>query len=130
MGNGLAFSSGKLTLLQIIQQVYNEQTAPGLTTQPNFLHYEAFLRPHFNLASNRLVLDYRFRYGFFQDTSGGHYSFRRFTSDFGHTFYPEKQDGHRRLDSILLMLLPRSVSRCHCAVRINSGVVWSLAARG
>jgi len=84
-----------------IQQVYNEQTAPGLTTQPNFLHYEAFLRPHFNLASNRLVIDYRFRYGFFQDTSGGHYSFRRFTSDFGHTFYPEKQDGHRRLDSIL-----------------------------
>ena len=31
-----------------IGQVYTEQTAPGLATQPNFLHYEAFLRPHYD----------------------------------------------------------------------------------
>jgi hypothetical protein len=98
-----------------IRQVYNEQTAPGLTTQPNFLHYEAFLRPHFNLASNRFVIDYRFRYGYFQDTSSGHYSFRRFTSDFGHTFYPETENGHRRLDSILTARLKISMSNTGAA---------------
>jgi hypothetical protein len=84
-----------------IEQAFDETTAPGLLTQPNFLHYEAFLRPHFSLASNRFQIDYRFRYGYFQDTSTGHYSFRRFVSDFGHTFYPETEDGHRRLDSII-----------------------------
>jgi hypothetical protein len=98
-----------------IQQVYNEQTAPGLARQANFLHYEAFLRPHFSLASNRFVIDYRFRYGFFQDTSGGHYSFRRFTSDFGHTFYPETENGHRRLDSILTARFRISMSNTGAA---------------
>jgi len=83
-----------------IEQLFNEATAPGLLTQPNFLHYELFLRPHFSLASNRFLIDYRFRYGYFQDTSTGHYSFRRAVLDFGHSFYPESEGGHRRLDSV------------------------------
>lgn len=84
-----------------IGQVYTEQTAPGLTSQPTFLHFEAFLRPHFSLASNRIQFDYRFRYGYFHDTDTGHYSFRRLVADFGHSFYPESENGHRRLDSVL-----------------------------
>ena len=84
-----------------IAQVYTEQTAPGLTSQPTFLHFEAFLRPHFTLASNRIQFDYRFRYGYYHDTDTGHYSFRRLVADFGHSFYPESENGHRRLDSVL-----------------------------
>ena len=94
-----------------IDEVYNEQTAPGLTTQPNFLHYEIFLRPHFAFASQRIQIDYRFRYGFFQDTSTGHYSFTRFVTDFGHSFYPETQSGHRRLDSVFTARVRLSMSQ-------------------
>jgi hypothetical protein len=93
-----------------IGQVYTEQTAPGLTTQPSFLHYEAFLRPHFSLASDRFTVDYRFRYGYFQDLSTGHYSFRRFVADFGHSIYPETDNGHRRLDSVLTVRFRISMS--------------------
>ncbi len=100
-------SSTKVTS---IGQVYTEQTAPGLTSQPAFLHFEAFLRPHFSLLSNHVQLDYRFRYGYFHDTNTGHYSFRRFVSDFGHSIYPESENGHRRLDSVLSLRLRISMS--------------------
>jgi hypothetical protein len=89
------------TKVTSIGQVYTEQTAPGLTSQPTLLHFEAFLRPHFSLASNHLQFDYRFRYGYFHDTDTGHFSFRRFVADFGHSLYPESENGHRRLDSVL-----------------------------
>lgn len=89
------------TKVTSIGQVYTEQTAPGLVSQPNFVHLEAFLRPHFALASEHIQFDYRFRYGYFHDTDTGHYSFRRFVADFGHSLYPESENGHRRLDSIL-----------------------------
>ena len=89
------------TKVTSIGQVYTEQTAPGLTSQPTFVHLEAFLRPHFALASNHFQVDYRFRYGYFHDADTGHYSFRRFVADFGHSLYPESENGHRRLDSVL-----------------------------
>ena len=92
-----------------IQTVYTEQTAPGLTTQPNFLHYEIFPYIH-HLFADRFLLDYRFRYGYFQDTSTGHYSFRRLDLDFGHSFFPEREDNHRRLDSIFTTRFKLSLS--------------------
>jgi len=91
-------SSTKVTS---IGQVYDETTAPGLASQPTFLHVEAFLRPHFAFASEHIQLSYRFRYGYYRDTDTGHYSFRRFVADFGHTIYPESEGGIRRLDSVL-----------------------------
>jgi len=91
-------SSTKVTS---IGQVYDESTAPGLASQPTFLHLEAFLRPHFALASEHIQVNYRFRYGYFRDTDTGHYSFRRFVADFGHAIYPESQNGIRRPDSVL-----------------------------
>jgi len=91
-------SSTKVTS---IGQVYDEATAPGLASQPTFLHVEALLRPHFSLASEHIQFNYRFRYGYFHDTDTGHYSFRRFVADFGHAIYPESQDGIRRPDSVL-----------------------------
>jgi hypothetical protein len=93
-----------------IGQAYTEQTAPGLTSQPPFLHFEAFVRPHFSLASNHVEFDYRFRYGYFHDTDTGHYSFRRFVADFGHSIYPESENGHRRLDSVLSIRFRLSMS--------------------
>src|SRR5260221_9779305 len=91
-------SSTKVTS---IGQVYDETTAPGFASQPTFLHVEALLRQHFSLASEHIQFNYRFRYGYFHDTDTGHYSFRRFLSDFGHSLYPESENGHRRLDSVL-----------------------------
>lgn len=82
-----------------IQTEYNEQTAPGLSSQPNFLHYELLLNPHV-LLWDRFNIDYGIHYGYFQDTSTGHYSFRRLDTDFKHEFYPERENGHRRMDSI------------------------------
>ena len=89
------------TRVTSIGQVYDEATAPGLASQPTFLHFEALLRPHFAFASEHLQLNYRFRYGYFYDTDTGHYSFRRFVADFGHAIYPESEGGIRRLDSVL-----------------------------
>lgn len=86
--------------LSSITTAYTEQTAPGVSSQPNFLHYELLLRPHI-LIKDRFRVDYRLRYGYFQDTSTGHYSFRRFDADFRHSFYPERENGHRRTDSVL-----------------------------
>jgi hypothetical protein len=74
-----------------IQNVYTEQTAPGMATQPNFLHYEIFPYIH-HLFADRFLVGYRCRYGYFQDTSTGHYSFRRLDLDFGHSFFPERED--------------------------------------
>jgi hypothetical protein len=96
-------SIGNVSSTKVISigQAYDEATAPGLVSQPTFLHFEAFLRPHFSLISNHLQFDYRFRYGYFHDTDTGHYSFRRLVADFGHSLYPESENGHRRLDSVL-----------------------------
>lgn len=92
-----------------IRNVYTEQTAPGLATQPNFLHYQIFPYIH-HLFADRFLLDYRFRYGYFQDTSTGHYSFRRLDLDFGHSLFPEREDDHRRPDSVLTTRFKISLS--------------------
>jgi hypothetical protein len=104
-------SVGGVTATKVIsiQNVYTEQTAPGLATQPNFLHYQIFPYIH-HLFADRFLLDYRFRYGYFQDTSTGHYSFRRLDLDFGHSFFPERDNGHRRMDSIFTTRFKISLS--------------------
>jgi hypothetical protein len=84
-----------------LQSEYSDQTAPGLNSQPSFVHYEVLLNPHV-LLGDRFQIDYAIRYGFFQDTGTGHYSFRRLDADFKHEFYPERKNGHRRLDSVLI----------------------------
>ena len=94
-------SNASSTKVTSVGQVYDETTAPGLASQPTFLHVEALLRPHFSLASEHIQFNYRFRYRYFHDTDTGHYSFRRFVADFGHAIYPESQDGIRRPDSVL-----------------------------
>lgn len=73
-----------------IQQVYTEQTAPGLIMQPIFAHEQIFLRPHKRFLA-RFEINYNVAYNFFEDANTGHYSFRRFESNLEHRFYPEKK---------------------------------------
>jgi hypothetical protein len=73
-----------------IQQEYNEQTAPGLTTQPFTMHEQIYLRPHKRYLE-RFQIDANVGYNFFEDTSTGHYSFHRFESTVQQRFYPEKK---------------------------------------
>jgi hypothetical protein len=73
-----------------IQQQYTEQTAPGLASQPPFVHEKFFLRPHKRFLG-RFAIDYNVGYSFYQDTDTGHYSFRRFEANLDHRFYPEKK---------------------------------------
>jgi hypothetical protein len=73
-----------------IQQQYTEQTAPGLATQPPFVHEQLFLRPHKRFLE-RFEINYNVAYNFYQDTSTGHYSFRRLEANLDHRFYPEKK---------------------------------------
>jgi hypothetical protein len=69
-----------------ITSEFNEATAPGLTSQPHFMHYEAYLEPR--RSRHKFQFDYKIGYGMYQDTDSGHFSFRRFGVDGLHTFHP------------------------------------------
>jgi hypothetical protein len=73
-----------------IRQKFTEQKAPGLATQPPFVHEQIFLGPHRRFLS-RFELNYSIAYNFYNDVSIGHYSFRRLEAKAEHRFYPEKK---------------------------------------
>ena len=82
-----------------IEQYFSESTAPGLYSQPTFLHTEAFVRPHHNYP---FEFDGRVGFHFYHDTDTGHYSFRRFKADVTHNIYPERiRKGRPKRDSVL-----------------------------
>jgi len=66
---------------------------PGLATQPNLLHYEVFINPHWK-ARPPFDLDYKLSYGYYQDHDTGQFSFRRFEGNFYNTFYPFHTENH------------------------------------
>lgn len=74
-----------------ITTFFTEATAPGLTAQPNLMHYEAYGEPR--RTRGKFEFDYKVSYGFYQDTDMGHYSFRRFMVDGIHTFHPMGNSG-------------------------------------
>ena len=71
--------------------------APGIESQPAFTHYEFYVRPH---LPNDLPygLIYKIGYEYYQDHSGGQYSFGRFRADLLHNLHPERAHPN---DSIL-----------------------------
>jgi hypothetical protein len=69
-----------------IGQIYNEATAPGLTTQPGFLQLGEGIRLEPNLFSNHLQLNYLVNFQQFFAPSNSAFSFRRWTVDLGHNF--------------------------------------------
>jgi hypothetical protein len=87
---GLWPSVGGVAATNSIQQEYTEQTAPGLTSQPPFVHEQLYFLPHKRFLE-RFEINYNIGYEWLQDTSGGHYSFRRFETYLDHRFYPEKK---------------------------------------
>jgi hypothetical protein len=98
-----------------IQQQYNEQTAPGLTTQPPMVHEQISLNPHARLFEP-FEIDYKIDYNFYQDTSTGRFSFRRFEANLEHHYYPQRDKrGRARLDSEFLFRWRYSVSDASAA---------------
>lgn len=74
------------TNVRSITSLFNEATAPGLTAQPTFLHYGAYIDPRRD--RHKFQFDYKIGYNFYQDTDTGHFSFRRFVVDGIHPFHP------------------------------------------
>ena len=73
-----------------IDSAFSETTAPGLISQPAFMHYQVFAEPR--RTRGPFEFTYRVGYNFYQDTQSGHYSFRRFKVEGAHIFHPEKRD--------------------------------------
>lgn len=69
-----------------IQALYTESSAPGLTRQPAFLQAGEGIRFRPSLFHDSLRLNYLLQFQQFVAISDSHYSFRRWTADFGHEF--------------------------------------------
>ncbi len=76
-----------------IEEKFAEANTPGLTKQPHFMRYEAFAKPHFP-DRKPYILAYKIGYSYFQDTSGGQFSFGRFDTDLKHHFKIPKPDSN------------------------------------
>jgi hypothetical protein len=72
-----------------ITSLYSDATAPGLSRQPGFGHYSAFVQPH--RAWTRTRIDSRVSYEYYQDADTGRYSTRKFRAGFLQKIYPESQ---------------------------------------
>ncbi len=81
-----------------VDQYFTEATAPGLFTQPNFIHSEVFVHPHHR---DPFEFDWHIGYNFYHDTDTGRYSFRRFRADLKHNIYLERSGGIPKRDSVL-----------------------------
>jgi len=69
-----------------VERKYTEATAPGLNSQPPYLHLAAFARLHSRGQPEARKLEYIFLYHFYQDVRDHLYSFRRFNADLRHKF--------------------------------------------
>jgi len=84
--------------IRSIDQYFTEATAPGLLTQPNFVHSEIFARLQ---HADPIEFQYRVGYNFYHDTGTGHYSFGRFHADLRHNIYFERPNGKPNRTSVL-----------------------------
>ena len=69
-----------------IEALYTESTAPGLSRQPAYLQAGEGVRLRPSLFRDSLRLNYLLQFQQFIAPSDSHYSFRRWTADFGHEF--------------------------------------------
>lgn len=69
-----------------VERLYTEASAPGLNSQPPFLHLVAFAGLHSKGQPEARKLDYLFFYHAYQDTTDHLYSFRRFDADLRNKF--------------------------------------------
>ena len=69
-----------------VERKYTEATAPGLTSQPPYLHVAAFASLHSRGQEEARKLEYIFAYHAYEDLSDHLYSFRRFNADLRNKF--------------------------------------------
>ena len=69
-----------------IEQLYTEASAPGLANQPGFFQLGEGVRIKPVLFNDHVQLNYLASFQQFFAPSNSHYSFLRWTGDFGHTF--------------------------------------------
>ncbi len=72
-----------------VERKYTEATAPGLNSQPPYVHLAAFARLHSageQESEESRRLEYLFLYHLYQDVGDHLYSFRRFNADLRHKF--------------------------------------------
>jgi hypothetical protein len=74
-----------------VERVYSEATAPGITSQPNFLHLAGYAELHSPGELESRKLSYKFLFNYFRDGRDDKYSFRRFDADLSNKF-PLGQD--------------------------------------
>ena len=67
---------------------FNESTAPGLASQPALVHYSVFVEPR--RQRHAFQFDYKVGYNYYQDSTSGFYSFKRFKIEGTHPFHPTK----------------------------------------
>jgi hypothetical protein len=75
--------------IRSIDRYYSEATAPGLTHQPGFAHYQVFAQPKYDWSRTGFNSEVSFHQ--YQDLGTGHYSFHKFRADFLQKIYPETQ---------------------------------------
>ena len=69
-----------------VERKFTEATAPGINSQPPFLHLTAFARLNSRGQPERRKLEYLFFYHVYQDVGDHLYSFRRFNADLRNKF--------------------------------------------
>ena len=70
-----------------VERVYSEASAPGIRSQPNFLHLVGYAELHSAESQPEArKLKYKFFYHFFRDGRDHLYSFRRFDADLSNKF--------------------------------------------
>ncbi len=69
-----------------VERRYNEFTAPGINSQPPYVHLAAFAKLHSRGQPESRKLEYIFLYHLYQDVGDHLYSFRRFNADLRNKF--------------------------------------------
>lgn len=75
--------------IRSIDQYYSEATAPGLTHQPGFVHYQVSVQPKYSWRRTSFNSEVAFHE--YQDAGRGGYSFHKFRADFLQKIFPETQ---------------------------------------
>jgi hypothetical protein len=72
--------------IRSVERVYSEATAPGIRSQPNFLHLVGYAEFHSAGQPESRKLSYKFFFNFYRDGRDHRYSFRRFDADLSNKF--------------------------------------------
>src|SRR6185312_8991455 len=78
--------------IRSVERVYSNTSAPGIASQPNFLHLAGFAELHSSGEPESRKLSYKFFFHYYRDGRDHKYSFRRFDADLSNKF-PFGKDG-------------------------------------